>query len=217
MFPDIKIICLTLKSSPDRYNEAKQHFNDLNLDVQFFNGIDGSTLNIEDFHVFETIDVNKSTWRVRNGVVGCWLSHLLIWNMLLRKDWEFVLILEDDVTLSLDFKERFMSVYKELPADWDLFYLGGGKIPQKRISPNLVEGVPTGTYAYMVKKSILKQLILLSSNRITDIDITMLESIPTREIKSYIASPVLATEKSVNGGNMPQEGVWKSLTFDWIK
>lgn len=56
---------------------------------------------------------------------GCYLSHVRLWEKLLSNDWPFMIILEDDVTLTPNFAEKFRLALKEAPFDWGLIYLNG--------------------------------------------------------------------------------------------
>src|ERR1035437_494494 len=92
----IPIFCITLKRTEDRTNYARELFNKMGLNVYFFYGVDGTSLNVESLNIHETIASYKG-WRLRNGVIGAGMSHILLWNVLLRLGYEQALILEDDV------------------------------------------------------------------------------------------------------------------------
>uniref|UniRef100_A0A6C0DPY4 Uncharacterized protein n=1 Tax=viral metagenome TaxID=1070528 RepID=A0A6C0DPY4_9ZZZZ len=63
----------------------------------------------------------------KKSVMGCALSHLALWEQLVREkpDINSYLILEDDVRLKEGWQEAWKKTYKNLPKDWDLVYLGG--------------------------------------------------------------------------------------------
>lgn len=210
---DTKIFCITLKSTPERQEYANVLFRSWDFPVEFFYGVDGSRLNVETYHVYETTVPEKSHWRLRNGVIGAGLSHLLLWNVIRRMNHDEVMILEDDVEFTPDFRAEFEKTYEELPQDWEMFYLGG-KGEGEKVSLRLRRGTPTGMYGYMVKKSVLTALVHRCSLSLIDID-CFLSDYVLKHINCYVADPRLVTEKSVNNGNMPTEGVWKSLTYDW--
>lgn len=214
---EIKIYCLTLKSTPERERLAREQFERLKLNVEFFYGIDGRNLNLDTMTVFETTKRGMEHWKIRNGVVGCGLSHSLLWNVALRKKFQEFIVFEDDVTLPDDFRERFDASYYELPYDWGIFYLGGGERHESyvktKVSEHLCRYAPTGTYAYMMRHEKISLFIAAASQNLIDLDIRMQEV--SSLIPFYIADPVIATEKSVGDGKMPASGIWKSLTYDW--
>lgn len=176
----------------------------MGLKVRFFYGVDGSLLNVESFDVHESIVPDKEGWRLRNGVIGAGLSHSLLWNVILRLGYDQALILEDDVEFVDNFTDRFEAEYASLPFNWDIFFLGAGDTP---------EG-PTGMYAYMIRQKALELCIRQASTSLIDIDVLLRDSILKR-LNYQISYPPMVTEKSVNNGELPQKGIWKSLTYDW--
>lgn len=86
-----------------------------------FIAIDGSKLQPNDQlqRIFENND-----YFMREGMVGCALSHIKLCIHLLQSDYDFFLVLEDDVTFVPDFNEKLEHLIKSLPTDWDLCYIG---------------------------------------------------------------------------------------------
>lgn len=63
------------------------------------------------------------------GEAGCALSHVSLWRKLLASDHPHMLILEDDCQFATyqgrdRFARSFIKVWKDLPSDWGMFYLG---------------------------------------------------------------------------------------------
>ncbi len=58
------------------------------------------------------------------GEEGCTASHLALWERLVAED-ATVLVLEDDAEFGPEFGPLLNLVLDELPADWDLLFLGG--------------------------------------------------------------------------------------------
>lgn len=212
-----KIFCVTLKSTPERERLAREQFERLKLKVEFFYGVDGRNLNLDTLCVYATDEPGKEHWKIRNGVVGCSLSHTLLWRVAHLKGYSEFIIFEDDVTLPDDFKKQFETAYSELPPAWGLFYLGGGQrygsSVKYKISEHLSRYAPTGTYAYMMRHERVPQFLERIGRNLIDLDIQMQEL--SALIPFYIAEPVIATEKSIGTGNRLADGVWKSLTYNW--
>ncbi len=210
---NVKKFCISLKRTKERTEYVKKLFEKNNLDVQIFYGVDGDTLNIEDFNVYETLVPGWETNKVRNGVVGGKYSHTLLWNVIWRLGYEEAVIFEDDVEFVDGWKENFELAYKELPNDWDMFYLGTIYFdwhagPTIRISPHLVQYKPLGLHGYMIRKKIFKPLIEACSTSFVDIDF----GLSNCQRNVYISDPLLVTEKSYNNGNRTKEGIWKTLS-----
>ena len=55
------------------------------------------------------------------GVVGVWASNYMAYKRFLKSDYDTLIIFEDDITLSKNFKSVLESYMTELPFDWDFF------------------------------------------------------------------------------------------------
>ena len=124
-----KIICINLDKRLDRWRDARAQFHKNGITVERFQAIEGNPRGWA--HVKDRIagkdpgDVNYIKPESFGGVAGCIASHTDIWKMAKEKGWGNVLIIEDDC----DFIENFITLFAErvnqIPADWDMIYLGG--------------------------------------------------------------------------------------------
>jgi GR25 family glycosyltransferase involved in LPS biosynthesis len=106
-----------------------------------------------------------------DGMIGCGLSHLFVWQNAVENNYRNVLVLEDDVYFSDDFNECLPRVWEELPDDYDILYLGyGGKTDTGRTRPRFSHihqpVFPLFTHAMMISTRGLHKLL----NIITEID-----------------------------------------------
>lgn len=211
-----RTFCVTLRETPKRREEAQKYFDEIKWPVEFFEGIHG-----ESFGLKSTIpNYDKLPGReyfITQGAVGCLLSHLMLWNVLIHQPEEEFLILEDDVKLCDDFTERYEKFRAELPDDWQMAYLGylipGGSYGEgiTHVSENIIICKPVCTHAYMVKKSALKTLIETNQLAWSPLDIQIIErSLP--KLKYYAIKEPLITQRSVL--NIKDE-TWYSLCYDW--
>ena len=215
-----RTFCVTLRETPKRKEEAQKYFDEVGLKVEMFSGIHGQTFGLK------TTIPNYSTvpgreYFITQGAVGCILSHLTLWNVLQHQPEDEFLILEDDVVLVDDFKEKFRKFTSELPPDWDICYVGWihagcpeyAKISPTHITENIVVGAPVLTHAYMVKKKALSTLIETNQLAWDALDYQMLKrSLP--KLKHYALLPTLINQRSVTNINLKHE-TWHSLCFDW--
>ncbi|HQI44889.1 MAG TPA: glycosyltransferase family 25 protein, partial [Bacteroidales bacterium] len=211
-----RTFCITLRETPKRQEAAQKYFKEINWPVEFFKGIHG-----ESFGLKSTIpNYNKLPGReyfITQGAIGCLLSHLMLWNVLIYQPEDEFLILEDDIKLADDFSDRYKKFRKELPDDWQIVYLGHlipGGLKEKgiiHISENVIVCKPMCTHAYMVKKSALKILIETNQLAWSPLDIQIIErSLP--KLKHYAVKDPLITQQSVL--NIKDE-TWYSLCYDW--
>ena len=57
------------------------------------------------------------------GEIGCFLSHYFIWKDVVEKDYEAVVVFEDDLRFEPYFRAKLaniMNIVKVLRPDWDL-------------------------------------------------------------------------------------------------
>jgi hypothetical protein len=90
---------------------------------------------------FEAIGgLTDETGRV-NGNMGCTASHRALLDLQIANAWPRMFVFEDDAEIIYhDFDERWLRFERELPASWDLCYLGAGygEPPIARMSPHVI-------------------------------------------------------------------------------
>ena len=61
--------------------------------------------------------------KLRAGEVGCYASHLVAMELVLQRDLDYALILEDDAAVPADINQILADVIAALPKGWDLVHL----------------------------------------------------------------------------------------------
>lgn len=99
----------SLKWAEKTYNSALEH----KWDVQYFEGINGTTTSLNEHNLFVNVNHKKSkTSFLRPGTVGCFLSHYYLWKKAIELN-ESICILEHDAVIHAPFpKIEFQDVYK---------------------------------------------------------------------------------------------------------
>lgn len=168
---------INLNTRQDRWNQIKNIEELTFLNFQRFEAIDGTKLvpNEKLQRIFDGNDYN-----MRQGMVGCALSHIQLYVNLINSDKDFYCILEDDLRVSDNFKEKFDLIINNLPENWDLCYLSyhlwkkyrTNEFLNKAELPSLVKWNTEqslthsmgGTCAYLIsKKGALRALEFLNS------------------------------------------------------
>lgn len=80
-----------------------------------------TSVSSSDIHVSYTSMMTKHE-RLR---LGCYLSHVTLWEEMLSEGMPYLVVLEDDVILHAGFKVNLLKMINSLPDNWDLFYLDG--------------------------------------------------------------------------------------------
>lgn len=116
---------------------------------------------------------------VKDGEVGCLLSHYGIWKGLLDTNEKYRIILEDDVSFSDDFSERLKGVLGKVN-NFDIIYLGCGgvcgngckKLGKNRCPTTDIPGFARahhafGAYGYVISKRGANKLVNLVQKRLS--------------------------------------------------
>ena len=167
----------------DLYNISKA-----NRIWKIFKGVDGSkseTIVTELSNLLENIEDKVRVykhWEKYPGSIGCYLSHIKLWNTILNDDKdiasnEYTLIMEDDsffTKLGLINLELALNNIKHLK--WDILYVGHNKLrgnikyQDNKAYPLFItpyifnknensKGYNSGFFGYIVRKSSLEKLI----------------------------------------------------------
>ncbi len=65
--------------------------------------------------------------KITKGMLGCTISHRMVYEDVIKNGYQKVLIFEDDVVPIADNIPLFTSIMQQLPADWDLVYFDYNK------------------------------------------------------------------------------------------
>jgi GR25 family glycosyltransferase involved in LPS biosynthesis len=184
---DMDIYVINLKRRPERLEKLKENYSyDLPY-FKIFSAIDGETFDFTKvLPLFDLKNFKKNkknpypSHEWRSGVLGCSFSHFLLWESLImndnKKENDFMLILEDDITLTDNFIEKLHNLLDELVNDnaWDLVYLGFTDYKNTgdiSISKNFIQfsGYRRfhggGTFGYIIRKRGAKKLHKLAMER----------------------------------------------------
>lgn len=157
MNPQLKnIFCINLAKRPDRWQQCQQQF-DLHgiKNVQRFEAVDGNKLKI---NAQMSIDGNM----ISPGYYGCLLSHLTITKLAQKLKLPYYVVFEDDMQLHKDFNALFKQYSQQIPADWDMVYLGANHANGIIYTdePNVVKMVGSfTTHAMIIRKTVYDALI----------------------------------------------------------
>lgn len=125
----------------------EKHFNKLNtptIKIKDKEGVKGFLKDNKDFKLnlsgWDPKDKNESYdftnakpqgWLY--GPIGIWASNFTAWKSFLDTDYDYALLVEDDVTFHPDFFTLLTMYMEELPPNWDVFHV---------LIPNGERGVP---------------------------------------------------------------------------
>jgi hypothetical protein len=77
--------------------------------------------------------------------IACWHSHLsAIQSASIHAREKVALVLEDDVDMEADIKQRLLTVWSLLPPDWDVVFLGESHVLHPDVEPDTLNESPQG-------------------------------------------------------------------------
>lgn len=156
------------------------------------------------------------------SAIGCAMSHIKAWETMIKNGDDSALFLEDDVVIDNNFKEKFSNIFKSVPKDYGIFYMGcsvgcnplkkyafeysivnlllkGYVKTVKAISNNVyIPALPLTAHGYILSKRGAKHLL----NRVKKdkiyghIDVQIVKYI--YDIPSYAATPELIKQGNVD-------------------
>lgn len=179
-----KIFCVNLDRRADKWELSKAEFEKIGINVERFSAVDGSTITV------------PAGAKITAGEIGCSLSHTTILKRMLDEGWNRILILEDDVEFMDGANQFFSQWIGQVPADWDMLYLGGNHISEPApISQNVARIIRTYTTShYGITRSMAQQVISEVEKFNSQIDVTYTEFQKTH--KCFVFKPVLAWQKA---------------------
>jgi len=154
-----------------------------------------------------------------NNSIAIGMSHIKAWKKILASKEPYGIVFEDDVILTNNFYDNFMTHLKKLPKDYDLFYLGcfgcqnnfnplniafnllGFSYSEFKNINNYINQPSTslGLHAYVISKNGIKKLLkLLDGKLYFHIDVCIQLLARNKEINVYSPKIRLAYQESTN-------------------
>lgn len=108
------------------------------LDYEIFEGVDASLFTDAQINQIASLEKSKEMLdefclyrygekfdrALKNSEIGCSFSHIKIYEEMVEKGWNKVLILEDDARLDFSEIHLIPEILEEIPSDCELFYWG---------------------------------------------------------------------------------------------
>lgn len=123
-----KVWVVTVPRFTERHTRVSKRLE--GIPFEFFQGADKNDLSPERIRA-EYCYEKKNTLApgyyfksLNTGEIACSLSHRMLYEEMIRQQYNYVLVLEDDVVPDPDYLTSLEDYLKELPAGWELCYLG---------------------------------------------------------------------------------------------
>jgi glycosyl transferase, family 25 len=200
-----EVFVINIKHRTDRWKTVNQSFKGLKL--KRWNAIYGKHLTNQQI---KEMTIPFCYFFCGYGMIGCWLSHYLLWEHIVKNKLDRVLVLEDDAYPVKDFENKLIQGLSCIPPNYDLIFLGCGgscllpsilfgscsneTICQFDSFKIIKPGHPLGTHAYIISYQGAKKLFnVLKDQKITGhIDKFLSRHIYSQEnFKIYAFSPTI--------------------------
>ncbi|MBJ7592217.1 glycosyltransferase family 25 protein [Aeromonas veronii] len=148
----IPIFVISLLRSHDRRLAIEKQMAHLGLSFTFWDAVDGKQLSDADL---ANVDINFAEQLCGHslslGEVGCALSHIKLYEMMVSKKIEKAIILEDDIYLHMHFKSIIDVALQKMSSD--IIFIHHGKAKKWPWTRKLPEGYRLASYCRPSKKS----------------------------------------------------------------
>jgi collagen beta-1,O-galactosyltransferase len=133
-----EVFMINLKRRPERRVKMEMTLRELGIDYTYREAVDGKKLSIEilaekGIKLMPEYEDPYHKRPMKMGEVGCFLSHYAIWQRMVEKDLQEVLVLEDDIKFEPYFREAATELMKEARTigGFDLIYFGRKRLQDK--------------------------------------------------------------------------------------
>ena len=118
-----KIYFINLDRRPDRYEHFLKQCHDNYIEynkISRFNALDGKIYNFseEEKHMFRNVDYRTQNFSKR--IMGNQLSHYYILKEMVKQNYSYIIIFQDDIQLRNDFKKELEKVINNIPENAEI-------------------------------------------------------------------------------------------------
>lgn len=190
-YSEIIYYVIHVKEHIDRYENIENIKKILNKNINIFDAINGSKLNINkneiyynlsinhgyklDLHKNNKININYLKKIINRSEIAIYLSHYLLYKQIIDvndSNLKFSIIFEDDVMFDDDLDSKILEILNNIDLDFDILFLGNlennhGENYKNNIFYVNSNGLLTGTHAYIINNKNINKIY----NNLFDLDI----------------------------------------------
>lgn len=204
--------------SLNRPSDKIKYLKKFNLNPIWVKGINGQTILEKEIDKYVCKNMQKNATK---GMIGCAMSHMKLWEYIIKKKLDHAIIFEDDIVLTKNFKNILAKSLEMVPVNYDILYLGGfggnsenniftllkffiigsKKLPKYRAINKYISkpSTVTGIHGYIISyKGAKKALSLLKKKVNNHIDVELLSLYCDKKLENYISNPRIAFQTSTN-------------------
>lgn len=168
---NVKCFVINLASNNDRYVRFNKYYNDSdlyknNIICNRFDAINGRTLTddqlayyvqevaLQNLYFAEKNSYRRKHYELTKGAVGCYLSHLTLYEQLLNDDSsDYYLIFEDDCIFNKNIAHNISTILNNAPNNWDMIIFGAIRSKSNKVQNTLLKyNTFWGLCCYVINK-----------------------------------------------------------------
>ena len=210
---DIPIFCINLEGADKRWNKVTNAFNNLNLNINRFPAVNGKSLtNIDNSKILNSYNTNVNaicdknikpnlTLNLSKGEFGCALSHLGLWEKIVKENIQTAILIEDDINPNKNFND-YKTLINDLPKDWDIAYVSFLNTGKKQYVKDRIYIPSCGftTAGYIINNKGAKKLLDLLPI-VGPIDLYLLSLFRSKKINAYVLEGICNSEGTWGGND----------------
>jgi GR25 family glycosyltransferase involved in LPS biosynthesis len=207
-----KVYLINMDQDTKKLKEVTKECNKFNIKFERFSGVNPLKLSEEELEKYVTKNCQNMC---SNGLIGCGISHMKIYEKALENNYKNILILEDDVYFTIDLYKVLDNAMKELPDDYDILYLGCSGLCEKTKSYDMdyslvfnlfnvnkkvidknyihIPKFPLSTHAMIISNKGCRKLLNVIGKIYGHIDFTIASK--NNELEIYATNKILAKQK----------------------
>lgn len=124
-----KVFVINRKSDVKRMNKTDKILRDVNINYTRFEAISFDNDVCHSRHITKH-GISHSKY-ITDEILGCALSHINIWKLIVQNNIKSAVVFEDDIFLVKNWNKALNIALRELPHDWDIFTFGNTGIKNK--------------------------------------------------------------------------------------
>ena len=128
------VYLINMDKDTERLEKVTKECKKFNINFERFSGVNPLKLSKRELNKYVTRTCQNIC---PNGIIGCGISHMKIYEDALKNNYKNILVLEDDVYFDEKLYEELNKAMTELPEDYDILYLGCLGICDKKQIYNL--------------------------------------------------------------------------------
>ena len=126
-----KIFIINLDKDVERLNNSYKQLKNYNINnYERYPAVYGAETNIYKLNTYTT-KIGKLI--ASKSMIGCGISHINIWKIIIKKGINKCLILEDDFILVDNFLNKFNNIINKSPSEYDILFLSSNIIHNKNL------------------------------------------------------------------------------------